>query len=192
MTVRRAMAILLAVVTGIVLLVVARPATVERSAAEARRSESPDRRSAVVTATEFLTAIDLAVLLDDDRRDRVLARFATPAALDALRRTFAAEKRRVIASYRKPPRLARAALAGYRVEKLTESEAGVSIWAATIGGSGGFPPAAGWSTTTVKLSWDGERWKVSDVHDEPGPSAEWPIEALAQEVRAFEEYRHAP
>lgn len=106
-------------------------------------SPAPDRQSAATTATEFPTSIDLEVLLDDRKRNRVLARFAAPSALAAMRRMYTAEKRRVIASYRKRPRFSRAALAGFRVDELTDSNAVVSIWAATIGGSGSFRPVAG-------------------------------------------------
>lgn len=155
-------------------------------------SPAPDRQSAATTATEFLTSIDLEVLLDDRKRNRVLARFAAPSALAAMRRMYTAEKRRVIASYRERPRFSRAALAGYRLDEFTSSDAVVSIWAATIGGSGSFRPVAGWSTTTVVLIWDSGSWKVSDVRDEPGPSPEWPIETLAAEGRGFKEYRSAP
>lgn len=194
MTTRRLLALAL---VGIALLVAAlglRPATADRPSVSHAAVLSPvaDRRSAVVTATDFLTSIDLEVLLDDARRNRVLARFGAPAALRVLRQKYAAEKRRVSASYRARPRFVRAALAGFRVDEFVPPEAIVSIWAATIGGSGSFPPAAGWSTTTVVLSWDDGRWTVSDVRDEPGPSPDWPIETLASEGRGFEEYRLAP
>ncbi len=153
---------------------------------------APTKRAAVIAATELLSSIDLAVLLDDQRRRRIVERYAARSSRDALQQLYAAEKRRVAASYQRPPRFARAALAGYRVDEFTPSESTVSIWAATIGGSGEYPPTAGWSTTTVALTWEQGRWRVTDVRDEPGPAPEWPIETLANEAQRFEEYRHAP
>lgn len=155
-------------------------------------SAASPREAAVETATAFLTSIDLEVLLDHRRRERVLERFAAPAALAELQRMYAAERRRVARSYRSEPRFARAALAGFRVDQLTSSRATVSIWAATIGGSGTFEPAAGWSTTTVALTEGDGRWRVSGVREQPGPSPDWPIETLAGEGSEFEEYRYAP
>ena len=116
----------------------------------------------MITATAFVTALDLEVLLDDERRERIIARFAAPATREDLSETYAAEKRRVIGSYRASPRFARAALAGYRVDEFSPTQASVSIWAATIGGSGTFPPSAGWSTTTVRLTRVAKAWKVTD------------------------------
>jgi hypothetical protein len=153
---------------------------------------TPTKRGAVVAATEFLSSIDLAVLLDDRRRVRVIDRFALPSARAALEKLYAAEKRRVEASYRQPPRFARAALAGYRIDEFVSTDATVSVWAASIGGSGGFPPVAGWSTTTISLTWRQDRWRVTDVRDEIGPSPDWPIQTLVTEARGFKEYRHAP
>lgn len=152
----------------------------------------PTKRAAVVVATAFLTSIDLDVLLDEQRRNRVVDHFAAPESRMALRRLYAAERRRVGSSYRERPRFVRAALAGYRVDELTPKSASISIWAATIGGSGSFAPTAGWSTTTVVLAWDADRWRVTSVHDEAGPSPEWPISTLASEGGGFEEYTHAP
>jgi hypothetical protein len=155
-------------------------------------SPTPSKRAAVITATELLSSLDLPVLLDDRRRRRVIDRYAARSSRHALQRLYAAEKQRVSDSYRRPPRFARAALAGYRVDEFTPSASTVSIWAATIGGSGSYPPTAGWSTTTVTLTWDRSRWRVSDVRDEPGPAPDWPIETLSSEARGFKEYRHAP
>jgi hypothetical protein len=155
-------------------------------------SAATPREAAVATATAFLTSIDLEVLLDDRRRERVLERFAAPSALPELQRMYAAERRRVARSYRSAPRFARAALAGFRVDQLTSSRASISIWAATIGGSGSFEPAAGWSTTTVVLSKDRGDWQVSGVREQSGPSPDWPIDTLASEGRDFQEYRYAP
>jgi hypothetical protein len=193
MTGHRALAAL-AVAAVLVAVIGLRQATADRSASSrsAAPSAAPNRDSAVAAATNFLLSIDLDVLLDDRRRNRVLARFGAPTALRELRRMYAAEKRRVSASYRERPRFARAALVGYRVDEFAQSDARVSIWAATVGGSGSFAPVTGWSTTTVTLVWKTGSWKVSDVRDEPGPSPDWPIETLASEGRRFQEYRYAP
>ncbi len=155
-------------------------------------SQAQSKRTAVIVATDLLSSIDLAVLLDDRLRRRVIDRFAARSSRDALQQLYASEKKRVAASYQRPPRFARAALAGYRVDEFTPSGSTVSIWAATIGGSGKYPPTAGWSTTTVTLTWEQGRWRVTDVRDEPGPAPEWPIATLSSEAQGFREYRHAP
>jgi hypothetical protein len=159
---------------------------------ERPRPVQPTKVGAVNAATDFLSAVDLQVLLDDRERERVIRRAAAPEARTELSQVYAEEKRRVAASYRRAPRFARAALAGYRIDEFAVPAATVSIWAAAIGGSGSYAPTTGWSTTTVTLSWIGGRWMVTGVEDSPGPASDWPVATLATEGRRFREYRHVP
>ena len=152
----------------------------------------PTAQTAVTEATAFLSTLDLRTLLDAKRRRRAVAAAAAPEARKALLSLYDAEAVRVARSYRRPPRFSRAALAGYRVIASSKRVATVAIWAAVIGGSGDRPPADGWSTTIVSLRWLGERWGVTDVKHEDGPSADWPVSTLAAEGTRFREYRHAP
>ena len=152
----------------------------------------PTRVAAVRAATDFLTALDLARLLDDHQRRRWIRAAAAPGARASLQLLYAEEKHRVAASYRAGPRFARAALAGYRIDEFAPPGATVSIWAATLGGSGSYAPTAGWSTTTVSLAWKQSSWKVTDVRSSAGPGPDWPSATLAVEGSRFQEYRHAP
>jgi hypothetical protein len=190
-----AVAVLAIIVAGVGLSGAAReqasPASRVANSAEPTR-QAPTRRDAVAAATDFLVALDLETLLDDSRRRRVINAVAAPHARASLQHLYKRERDRVAKSYRRRPRFARAALLGYRVDGFTGSQATVSIWAATIGGSGSFAPATGWSTTTVTLSWSDTGWRISGVDETPGPSARWPTASLASEGRTFTEYRHAP
>ena len=171
---------------------------------EARRSEAAERqrallqdaqpteRSAVETATAFLSSMTLDVLLDVERRRSVLTLYAESSARRALERLYARENDRVASSYRRPPRVARAALLGYRIDGFDRRAATVSLWAASIGGSGNYEPSTGWSTTTVDLVWSERRWRITGVKEEPGPSSDWPIESLANETKTFRAFHYAP
>lgn len=154
--------------------------------------QEPTRSAAVAAATEFLMALNLETLLDGTKRRQLISEVAAPDARTALQRLYQRERDRVAESYRERPRFARAALLGYRIDEFGASQATVSIWAATIGGSGSFPPATGWSTSTVTLSWSDAGWRIARVDETPGPSARWPIASLASEGRTFQEFRHAP
>jgi hypothetical protein len=152
----------------------------------------PTERGAVQTATAFLSSMTLTTLLDPRRRRSILAVYAEPSARPGLEQLYDREHDRVASSYRRPPRVARAALLGYRVDDFNPRVATVSLWAATIGGSGSYAPTTGWSTTTVDLAWSTKGWRVTGVKDEPGPSADWPIGSLASEAKTFRPFDHAP
>jgi hypothetical protein len=150
------------------------------------------REGAVRAATAFLAALDLDTILDDARRRRLITSSASPESRATLQRLYERERDRVRESYRRRPRVARAAMLGYRVDDYSRARATVAIWAATIGGSGDFEPTTGWITTVVKLDWSDSRWAVASVAESQGPSAEWPVAELARAARSFTEYRNAP
>lgn len=153
---------------------------------------TPTRGDAVRTAAGFLSSMTLEALLDVTKRRSLIATYAKPSARPALDELYARERARVVASYRRPPRIARAGLVGYRVDGFSRQSATVSLWAASIGGSGNYRPVTGWSTTTVGLVWTAHGWRITGVSEKPGPSADWPIESLASEAKTFRSFRHAP
>jgi len=157
-----------------------------------RPALEPTADAAVDAAAGFLSSMTLDTLLSRARRQSVLAVYADPSARPGLEQLYARERRRVAASYRQGPRVARAALLGYRVDGLSSSAATVSLWAATIGGSGSYGPTTGWTTIIVDLTWTARGWRVSAVDERPGPSGEWPIESLASEAKTFRAFRYAP
>lgn len=152
----------------------------------------PTKRDAVRTASSFLSAMTLETLLDARRRQSVVAVYAEPSARPALEQLYEREQARVATSYRRPPRVARAALLGYRLDGFSQRAATVSVWAASIGGSGSYAPTAGWSTIIVDLAWTESGWRITGVDENPGPSGEWPIKSLASEARTFRPFRYAP
>jgi hypothetical protein len=158
----------------------------------AAHAVAPSRSDAVRTAAGFLSAMTLHTLLNAKRRDSVLAIYADPSSRPALTRVYEDERTRVAASYRRGPRVARAALVGYRVDGFSAHEATVSVWAASIGGSGTYRPTTGWSTITVDLLWSKRGWRVTNVEEKPGPSDDWPIGSLASEAKTFHAFRNVP
>ena len=162
-----------------------------KKAAGSNQAPRPEAE-AVRAAADFLAAMNLETVLNDRARRRLIRASSSPADAARLERIYAAEKDRVSRSYRRGPRFARAALAGYRIDVITENDAAVAIWAAAIGGSRTYEPATAWSTTVVRLRRSDDRWTVRDVRHEAGPSTDWPIRSLAAEGRRFKEFRVAP
>jgi hypothetical protein len=168
-----------------------------RSAAPVRRRPvppvpQPKERDAVRTAASFLSSMTLDALLNGARRRSIVGLYAEPSARPALEQIYDGEGNRVAASYRHPPRVARAALVGYRVDGFHPPAATVSLWAATIGGSADYPPTTDWFTTVVDLAWTARGWRITGVDQKPGPSSDWPIKSLATEARTFRPFRYAP
>ena len=121
---------------------------------------APSKTDAISLTANFLSAMNLRTLLSARRRHSVLAVYADRAARPSLERLYNREHARVAASYSRAPRVARAALLGYRVDGLTAQTATISVWAASIGGSADYPPTSGWWTTTVDLAWTDHGWRV--------------------------------
>jgi hypothetical protein len=155
-------------------------------------TREPSKTDAISLTANFLSAMNLRTLLSTRRRHSVLAVYADPAARPSLERLYDREYARVEASYSRPPRVARAALLGYRVDGLAGQVATISVWAASIGGSADYAPTSGWWTTTVDLAWTNQGWRVAGVKQEPGPSDDWPIGSLASEARTFHPFRNVP
>lgn len=150
------------------------------------------RAGAVATATGFLGALRWPVLVDDERRRAVVARFAATGArsmLDERVSRGAAALRRVVES---SPVVARPVFVGYRIAKFSPRRATVSVWGMALFATGAYPPVSQWSTSTFDLAWQDGAWKVAAMRSRPGPSPRWSVMELAREVPAFEEYRHVP
>ena len=160
--------------------------------AEPRRhthSYRSSRQAAVRVAARFLSGMDAATLLDDDARRTFVARWASRRTEPALQRLYDGEASRMApleGGY------SRAAMVGYRVDRLAKTVADVTLWGVSLASVGDLPAAVGWRTLTVHLVVENGAWRIADVREVPGPSPESKPAALRRGARRFEEFRVAP
>lgn len=150
------------------------------------------RAGAVVSAIGYLSALRWDVLVDEARRERTIARYATPDAASQLDADLAAPAELLRAAVTRPPVLARSAVLGYRVDRFEADRATVSVWGMALFGTGTYEPVTQWSTSRVELVWSSNRWLVAGVRSNGGPSPDSSLRALARAQRTFREVRHAP
>ncbi|HEX8104576.1 MAG TPA: hypothetical protein VF533_18310 [Solirubrobacteraceae bacterium] len=152
----------------------------------------PTRAGAVRAAARFLASLSLEVVLDDARRDRLVSAMAASEARTRLRRVYAAERDRIAADYTGARRVARSAPLGYRVEDYGGGRAAVAIWSVAIGVSDVRAAGVGWSTTTVRVVWQSEAWRVAAVSQVAGPSPATSLDVLDPAAASFKEFRYVP
>lgn len=165
-------------------------AATPRVAHESRTT--PRSWAAVQAATKFLGSLRWRVLVDDNRRRRVIARFATAAFADELQLHLARGLRDLRAAVSAGPVIARPAFLGYRVNRFSSGRASISVWGMAVFGSRAYEPVSQWATSTLDLVRHGDGWKVAGMRDAPGPSPQWSVEELAAEASTFTEYRDVP
>src|SRR4051794_18137365 len=100
-------------------------ARVVQTHAAARRAGADE---AVAAALGYLDALRWDVLVDDARRRRVIERLATPEAAPRLDAALAAPAEALRAVVTDPPVVARTSPLGYRVDRIADGRAVVSIW----------------------------------------------------------------
>ena len=72
----------------------------------------------------------------------------------------------------------RSSALGYRVTAFDPDSAAVEIWEVGILGSGESAPEAGWTTTTLRLRWTDNDWKLAEAPESRGgPTPQQPREA---------------
>lgn len=150
------------------------------------------RAGAVAAATQYLGALRWNVLVDDQRRLRVIERHATPEAVSQLDAELAVLAEGLRAAVTDPPVVARSTVLGYRVGSFSERRAVVTVWGMALFGTGAYEPATQWSTSTLELTWSGGRWLVAAVTSRGGPSPGSRVGTLASAARRFREVRHVP
>jgi hypothetical protein len=146
----------------------------------------------VAAATAFLDSMPWRVLISDERRRDVIRRLAVGTAqerLDGYLAQGVGDVRRVV---RAAPVVARPVTIGYRVERFSGRRATVSVWGLALFGSAAYEPVSQWATSTLKLVWQRDAWKVAAIRNRSGPSPRWSIEELAAETASFRRYRHVP
>jgi hypothetical protein len=148
-------------------------------------------RGAVQAAIAYLGALGWKVITDDVRRRDVIARRATPEAVQPLDAQLA-EPAAAVRAVAELPVIARRAVLGYRVDAFSGSQATVSIWGMALFATGVYDATTQWSTSRISLVWSSGRWLVSDVKSTGGPSPDTPLRALAAADRGFKELRHVP
>jgi hypothetical protein len=149
--------------------------------AKATRNAEPTRteEGAIAAAASAVELLDGPALLDSSRIRRLIDRIAASSARNALARAYAqgaAEVRTRLAvdSAPSPVVILRSALAGYRIDSYSLSEATVAIWRVGIVGSGAsVQPQQSWRTETVSLVWE-HGWKVTSFASTPGPTPPLP------------------
>ena len=154
-------------------------------------AEVATERGAVEAAIAYLDALGWQVVTDDARRRDVIARRATPDAVESLDGELAGPAAAVRA-VAEAPVIARRAVLGYRVDAFKDSKATVSIWGMVLFATGIYDATTQWSTSRIELVWSSGRWLVSDVKSTGGPSPDTPLQDLATADRAFKELRHVP
>jgi len=152
----------------------------------------PTRAGAVIAATRYLAALRWNVLVDDQRRLRVVQRHAVPEAVAGLDAELASLAEGLRGAITEPPVVARSTVLGYRVEASSERRAVVSIWGMALFATGTYKPTTQWSTSAVELAWSGDRWLVASVRSRGGPSPDSRLTALAEASTRFHEVRHVP
>lgn len=188
---RRWLVALAVALAGIGLVVIATrgsDARVVRTHAHAKDNQAAQ---AVAAALGYLDALRWDVLVDDERRRHVIDRLATPEAAPSLDAALAApaEALRAVAD---PPVVARTSPLGYRVERITNRSATVSIWGLALFATASHRASTQWSTSRLRLQLVDERWLVSDVRSFGGPAPDFPLRALAGADRRYRELRHVP
>lgn len=156
---------------------------------------APSADGARAAALAAATASQRWLYLDDAHIAAEVAAIATPVAAPHLQRETLAEIG-----------VARASLAdsvgrvwwlvrplAWRVDGATADRARVSVWTVTVlSASGVAVPQADWATVTVELAWQGGRWLVDAVADQPGPTPAvgprdkpWDAAAVDQALAGF-------
>lgn len=152
----------------------------------------PTRAGAVAAATQYLAALRWNVLVDDQRRLRVIERHAVPEAASQLDAELAVLAEGLRAAVTRPPVVARSTVLGYRVGSFSERRAVVAVWGMALFGTGAYQPTTQWSTSTLELTWSRDRWLVAAVTSRGGPSPGSRVGTLASAARRFREVRHVP
>lgn len=95
--------------------------------------------------------------------------------------------------------LLRISLLGYRVDRYGPADAQIALWAVVIyGNDGGLAPQALYATSTLRLRWVGEDWKLLDAATVPGPvpvqgqATPSPAQDLVDAAQRFKEFDYAP
>lgn len=137
------------------------------------RSEAGAVRAAVVLTTAF----DGIGLLDDRRRESLLAEHAAADHRDELDRTLGEVARLIrdrlgaeITQLDSPEFVWRSVPAGVRVESFTSERTVVAVWGTAVVVARGLPLVQpGWRTTHVEMAWEHDAWRLVAFRSESGP-----------------------
>lgn len=187
---RLALGVALAVLGILIGRASASPHAADRVAKNAQAQ--PSERGDVAAATRYLADLTWDVLIDDQRRRRVIERHAVPDAVAGLDAQLATVAEGLRAAVTEPPVVARSTVLGYRVEDFSPERATVSIWGMALFGTGAYEATTQWSTSRIELAWSGDRWRIASVRSRGGPSPDSKLKTLAAAVRRFREMRHVP
>lgn len=129
---------------------------------------------AIAAATHFELIIGNTLMLNDARRTAAIAAMAHPEYVEALQSRMTDFVRNVERGLNvgvgEAKGIYRVAPMGYRVNSYSADEAIIAIWAASAASLGPIEARAGWSTSTVKLGWVNEDWRLIETSSKPGPT----------------------
>jgi hypothetical protein len=143
-------------------------------------------------AVSALSALSVPAILDRARFEAAVARLAAPGFDSKVSAAFGATSAGLAVSFRRGPRVLRAAPLGFRVVRFTRRKASVAIWTVAIAASRGFEADAQWRTVVIDLVWTRSGWRVSGGAGTAGPDPTTPLAELATEASSFRSLNHVP
>lgn len=143
------------------------------ASADGEDSDGPDEPGAVAAALDLAARPQAWLYLSDEDLDDQVRAVASQASADVLVDEIVAEVS-----------LAREALShssgrvwwmvrplAWRVDRFAGSRAQVSVWTVSVLSAAAVAmPQSDWTTTTLDLEWDGNRWLLVSSRDVPGPT----------------------
>ena len=189
---RRASWLLAVAAAAILGMVVAGGSNPPAETSQPRATTGPSPRTAVTAALTYLDALSWDVVIDDDRRLKTISSLAVESAATELDAELAAPAEALRAAVSEGPVVARRAVLGYRLAGFSHERASVSVWGMALFATGTHPPTSQWSTSRIELVWSADRWRVTDVVSEGGPSPDSRLSVLVAAARDFRELNDAP
>ncbi|AIJ14517.1 hypothetical protein ACQ9AR_35395 [Streptomyces lividans] len=143
-----------------------------------------DAQGAQSAAANYAVALGSDGMFDKARRHGIVQALADPGWVDRLQSGFDADyspallKRIGLDENGKAPKgvtfVNRTLPAGTKVTSFSDSAASVEVWCNGLFGLAGEkttnPVTSSWFTVTVRLSWDGSDWKVTETSQKNGPT----------------------
>lgn len=164
-----------------------------------------DAQGAQSAAANYAVALGSDGMFDKARRHGIVQALADPGWVDRLQSGFDADyspallKRIGLDENGKAPKgvtfVNRTLPAGTKVTSFSDSAASVEVWCNGLFGLAGEkttnPVTSSWFTVTVRLSWDGSDWKVTETSQKNGPTpvpGDSPVSGADELSKAVKEF----